>query len=142
LPALRFHVGNSRSRCKARAHPLANVMLLTQNLRLGWIGGIMSDFAPGRGSLGGGTILAAALWVWPAAGWAYTAEQQQACMGDAFSLCGSEIPDVQRVTACMVRKQAELSPGCRVYFRAEQTAVKPIRPHRLRKRVASDADWD
>ena len=71
-----------------------------------------------------------------------TAEERGACMGDAFSLCGSEIPDVQRVTACMVRKQAELSPGCRVYFRAEHTAVRPIRPHRIRKRVASDADED
>ncbi len=60
-------------------------------------------------------------------------------MGDAFSLCGSEIPDVQRVTACMVRKQAELSPGCRVYFRAEHTATKPVRLHRIRRRVASDA---
>lgn len=92
--------------------------------------------------LGGGFVLAAALSVWPAAGWAYTADQQQACMGDAFSLCGSEIPDVQRVTACMVRKQAELSPGCRVYFRVEHTSVKPARLHRIRKRVASDAPED
>jgi hypothetical protein len=95
----------------------------------------------GRG-LGSGIILAAALWVWPAAGWAYTSDQQSACMSDAFSLCGSEIPDVQRVTACMVRKQAELSPGCRVYFRAEHTSVRPARPHRIRKRVASDANAD
>jgi hypothetical protein len=110
----------------------------------------MGAFALGRerlrsglGSrLGGGIILAAALWVWPAAGWAYTADQQQACMGDAFSLCGSEIPDVQRVMACMVRKQAELSPGCRVYFRAEHTAVRPARLHRIRKRVASDTAAD
>ena len=102
----------------------------------------MGAFALGRERLGGGIILVAALWVWPAAGWAYTADQQQACMGDAFSLCGSEIPDVQRVTACMVRKQAELSPGCRVYFRAEHTAARPARPHRIRKRVAADADED
>jgi len=106
----------------------------------------MGAFALGRERLGsrigGGIILAAALWVWPAAGWAYTPDQQQACMGDAFSLCGSEIPDVQRVTACMVRKQAELSPGCRVYFRAERTEVRPARPHRIRKRVASDANED
>ena len=101
----------------------------------------MSDFALGRKLLGG-MILAAAAWAVPASGWAYTAEQQQACMGDAFSLCGSEIPDVQRVTACMVRKQAELSPGCRVYFRAEHTSARPARLHRIRKRVASDADED
>lgn len=95
-----------------------------------------------RNGLGSGAILAAALGVWPAAGWAYTADQQQACMGDAFSLCGSEIPDVQRVTACMVRKQAELSPGCRVYFRAEHAAARPARLHRIRKRIASDAGED
>jgi hypothetical protein len=102
----------------------------------------MSDLALGRGRLGGGIVLAAALLVWPVAGWAYTAEQQQACTGDAFNLCGSEIPDVQRVTACMVRKQAELSPGCRVYFRAEHTTAKPVRPHRVRKRIASDSELD
>src|ERR1700729_2985265 len=104
----------------------------------------MGAFALGRERLGsrigGGIILAAALWVWPAAGWAYTAEQQQACMGDAFSLCGSEIPDVQRTTACMVRKQAELSPGCRAYFWPQQHAAKkPQRQHRpYRQRYSSD----
>jgi hypothetical protein len=112
------------------------VKSLTDNFRLGWIGGIMSDFAIGR-RLGGGLILAAALWVCPTAGWAYTAEQQQACMGDAFSLCGSEIPDVQRVTACMVRRQADLSPGCRVYFRPQHTAERPHRLHRPYKRLSS-----
>jgi hypothetical protein len=102
----------------------------------------MGALAFGRKRPGGGITLAAALWVWPAAGWAYTAEQQQACMGDAFSLCGSEIPDVQRVTACMVRKQAELSPGCRVYFRPEHTVARPARLHRPRKRAVSDAQMD
>ena len=53
----------------------------------------------------------------PTAGQAYTPEQQQACSGDAFRLCGPEIPDVDRVTACMIARKAELSPGCRVFFR-------------------------
>jgi len=47
---------------------------------------------------------------------AYTPEQQQACTGDAFRLCGAEIPDVDRVTACMVRNKAQLSPECRAQF--------------------------
>jgi hypothetical protein len=69
---------------------------------------------------------------------AYTAEQQQACMGDAFRLCSSEIPYVDRVAACMVRQQSQLSPGCRVYFRPEPadpsaTASVSIRPAHLRK---------
>ena len=47
----------------------------------------------------------------------YTPEQQQACTNDAFQFCGPEIPDVQRVTACMVRNKARLSPACRAQFR-------------------------
>ena len=47
---------------------------------------------------------------------AYTAEQQQICTGDAMRLCASEIPDVERVTACMVQKRAQLSDGCKAVF--------------------------
>jgi hypothetical protein len=85
-----------------------------------------------------GVILAIALWAWPATGWAYTQNQEQACTNDAFRLCGPEIPDVNRVTACMVRRQAELSPGCRVYFRHESTvSASHGRPHKARKRAHS-----
>ena len=54
-----------------------------------------------------------------------TPEQEQACTNDAFRLCGPDIPDVDRVTACMVRNQSQLSPGCRVYFKPEP-AVTPV----------------
>jgi hypothetical protein len=66
-----------------------------------------------------GLMLAMALSVstWSTPGSAYTPEQQQACSGDAFRLCGPEIPDVDRITACMIRNKAQLSPGCRVFFR-------------------------
>jgi hypothetical protein len=57
--------------------------------------------------------------LWSTAGRAYTAEEQQACSGDAFRLCSAEIPDVDRVTVCMVRHKSQLSPGCRVFFRPE-----------------------
>jgi hypothetical protein len=53
----------------------------------------------------------------PSSGHAYTPEQQQACQPDAFRLCSSEIPDVDRVTACMVAKKSQLSPECRKFFR-------------------------
>jgi hypothetical protein len=56
---------------------------------------------------------------------AYTPEQQQACTGDAFRLCGPEIPDVDRVTVCMIRNRALLSPGCRVYFRSPEPVAAP-----------------
>ena len=92
--------------------------------------------------LGGGAILAAALLAgllaWPASGFAYTAEQQQACMGDAFRLCSSEIPDVGRVAVCMARRQSELSDGCRVYFRAESA---PVHTRPLAMRAAHGRKW-
>jgi hypothetical protein len=86
------------------------------------------------------SAMALSLLMWPAASRAYTPEEEQACSGDAFQLCNAEIPDVDRVTACMVRKQSQLSPGCRVYFRPEPevmpvAAGRPlsIRPGHLRK---------
>jgi hypothetical protein len=67
---------------------------------------------------------------------AYTPEQQQACSGDAFRLCGDAIPDVDRVTVCMIRNRSQLSPGCRVYFRSPEperavTSIRPRNPVRL-----------
>jgi hypothetical protein len=68
-----------------------------------------------------GLMLAAALSVsmWPAASEAYTPEEQQACSGDAFRLCSAEIPDVDRVTVCMIRNKSQLTPGCRAFFRPD-----------------------
>src|SRR5438874_12547703 len=77
------------------------------------------------------TVLSASML--PTAGHAYTPEEQAACSDDAFRLCSADIPDVDRITACMVRKRAELSPGCRVYFRptgADAAAVRGARPVR------------
>jgi hypothetical protein len=54
---------------------------------------------------------------------AYTPEQEQMCTGDAMRLCASEIPDVDRVTACMVQKRAQLSDGCKAVFRYEPSAA-------------------
>ena len=76
-----------------------------------------------------GLMLAMALSVlaMPTAGRAYTPEEQQACTDDAFRLCGAEIPDVDRVTVCMVRNKSQLSPGCRAFFRPDpEPAVTPV----------------
>jgi hypothetical protein len=75
-----------------------------------------------------GLMLATALSVsmWPAASQAYTPEQQQACSSDAMRLCSAYVPDVDRITACMVQKKAQLSPECRVYFRPDPPAVTPV----------------
>ena len=69
--------------------------------------------------------------MWPVPGRAYTAEEQQACSGDAFRLCSAEIPDVDRVTVCMVRNKSRLSPGCRVFFRPDPE-VAPGTPLSIR----------
>jgi hypothetical protein len=47
------------------------------------------------------------------ASYAFSAEAQQMCTGDAFRLCSSEIPNVSRVTTCMMQHRTSLSPGCR-----------------------------
>jgi hypothetical protein len=102
----------------------------------GILGGFMFAFAVRSGDFRFSVLLAMALsfLLWPAASRAYTPEEQQACSDDAFRLCGPEIPDVERVTACMVRKQSQLSPGCRVYFRSEPevTPVATGRPLRIK----------
>jgi hypothetical protein len=93
-----------------------------------------------------GLMLATALSIsmWSTAGQAYTPEQEQACTGDAFRLCSADIPDVERVTACMARNKSQLSPGCRAQFRpdsepsaaaGEPTSIRPV----ARKPVAGKA---
>jgi hypothetical protein len=47
---------------------------------------------------------------------ASNAEQQRLCSGDAFRLCSSEIPDVDRVTICMRKHRASLSDACKAVF--------------------------
>jgi hypothetical protein len=44
---------------------------------------------------------------------AFSSEAQQMCTGDAMRLCGHEVPNVQRITACMHKQRAHVSPGCR-----------------------------
>jgi hypothetical protein len=70
---------------------------------------------------------------------AYTPEEEQACTGDAFRLCSSEIPDVDRVTACMVRLRSQLSPGCRAFFRDTAPVATPVaarKPLQIKPRKA------
>lgn len=66
-----------------------------------------------------------------------TAEQRAACTPDAFRLCSSEIPDVNKIVACMKAKEASLSPPCRTVF---QTASlnRPLPSHqRTAHRIGS-----
>jgi hypothetical protein len=47
------------------------------------------------------------------ASFAFSAEAQQMCTGDAVRLCSSEIPNIPKITACMIKHKADLSTGCR-----------------------------
>ena len=58
----------------------------------------------------------------------FSSEAQQMCTGDALRLCGHEVPNVQRITACMVKQRANLSPGCRAVME---------RGHAARRRAAA-----
>jgi len=44
---------------------------------------------------------------------AFSAEAQQMCTSDAFRLCSSDIPNIPKITACMIKHRADLSTGCR-----------------------------
>ena len=93
--------------------------------------------------------MALSISIGPAAGQTYTPEQEQACTGDAFRLCSAEIPDVGRVTACMVAKKDQLSQPCRAQFRPDpephEAVARPagrptvIRPATPRKAVSAKA---
>ena len=47
------------------------------------------------------------------ASYAFSSEAQQQCTGDAFRLCSSEIPNISKITACMIKHRTDLSVGCR-----------------------------
>ncbi|HEY0302999.1 MAG TPA: cysteine rich repeat-containing protein [Rhizomicrobium sp.] len=52
-----------------------------------------------------------------------TMEQQNACRGDVFRLCGSYIPDVGQIVACLRGNESRLSDACHdVMFEAPPTA--------------------
>jgi hypothetical protein len=53
---------------------------------------------------------------------AFSAEAQQMCTGDAFRLCSSQIPNVPKITACMFKHKAELSAGCRTVMERDLAA--------------------
>jgi hypothetical protein len=55
---------------------------------------------------------------------AYTAEAQQMCTGDAFRLCSSEIPNISKITSCMRTNRAKLSVGCRQVMDKDDAAAR------------------
>ena len=98
------------------------------------------------------TGIALAVLIHPGEGFAYSQEEQQACTPDAMRLCGEFVPNVDAITACMIKKKAQLSPQCRVFFRpgpepgeeragrptniAPKTAKKTTKPANKKKKTS------
>jgi hypothetical protein len=59
----------------------------------------------------------------PAAASAETQDEQNACMSDAFSVCGHAIPDRDRVAACLAQNMKRISVACRTVM---QRYPKPM----------------
>jgi hypothetical protein len=53
-----------------------------------------------------------------------TDQQRVACTPDVLRLCSSEIPNVDRIVACLRRQKSQLSAGCRQAFEIEATASR------------------
>jgi hypothetical protein len=55
---------------------------------------------------------------------AETQDEQNACMNDAFNVCGQDIPDRDKVAACLARNIKRISPECRtVMLRYQKPSV-------------------
>ncbi|WP_061028441.1 hypothetical protein [Bradyrhizobium sp. CCH5-F6] len=82
--------------------------------------------------------LALAVLALPRAGFAYTQEEQQACSPDAMRLCSEFVPNVDAITACMIKKKAQLSPQCAVFFRRgpEPREVRAGKPTNIAPKAA------
>jgi hypothetical protein len=63
-----------------------------------------------------------------------SSEDRAACTPDVFRLCSSEIPNVERIVACLQKDKARLSEKCRAVFNrpstavASQSATRSLRP--------------
>ena len=68
--------------------------------------------------------LAVSLITTPAASFALgTSDERAACAADAFRLCGSEIPNIDRIVACMRANKGNLSSACKAVFDNDGSAT-------------------
>jgi len=73
------------------------------------------------------TTLALAIFATGLSSAAVLADDQGACMQDAFSVCGQFIPDRERVAACLMSNRSRVSPACRsalTHFKTKTAAVQ------------------
>jgi hypothetical protein len=53
-----------------------------------------------------------------------TLQQQMACTPDVFRLCGEQIPDVNRIVACLRQNTPQLSGPCRAVFESSASSAQ------------------
>ena len=61
-----------------------------------------------------------------------TMEQQMACTPDVWRLCSDQIPDVNRIVACLQQDSSSLSSGCRAVFQSNNSMPQAAPPPRGR----------
>jgi hypothetical protein len=66
-----------------------------------------------------------------------TFAQQLACTPDVFRLCGDQIPDTNRIVACLRQNTALLSGDCRAVFESNASASPEAAPGRGNDRPRS-----
>jgi hypothetical protein len=54
--------------------------------------------------------------------------QQLACTPDVLRLCGSEMPDVNRIVACLRQNTAQLGDDCKAVFEAKDSVPSEPAP--------------
>jgi hypothetical protein len=65
-----------------------------------------------------------------------TMEQQMACTPDVFRLCGAQIPDADRIVACLRANTPQLSEPCRAVFSSNDNEQQPAQAARRGDRTA------
>jgi hypothetical protein len=71
-----------------------------------------------------------------------TLEQQMACTPDVFRLCGAQIPDENRIVACLRQNTVSLSGPCRAVFESNNSVPQPVAPGRRGYPPPPSADDD
>ena len=55
-----------------------------------------------------------------------TWEQRMACTPDVWRLCSDQIPDTNRIVACLQQNTPQLSSACRAVFQSSNQAQPPV----------------
>jgi len=65
-----------------------------------------------------------------------TWEQQIACTPDVWRLCSDQVPDVNRIVACLRQNTPQLSNNCRAVFESQANAQQQQPASRLPQPIA------